>query len=96
MISDIYKHYGCLYKLKLDWDSSIDYFIKSLEISRELNMPYYVGCGLLEFGLMYKAKGDLEKAREQLNEALEIFRDLNNQEILKKIEKELETMDQKL
>ncbi|UCE37656.1 MAG: tetratricopeptide repeat protein [Thermoplasmata archaeon] len=95
MISDIYKHYGCLYKLKEEWDSSTDYFNKSLEISRELNMLYYVGCGLLEFGLMHKAKGDLEKAREQLSEALKIFRDLNNQEMLKKIEKELEALDKK-
>ncbi|UCE72958.1 MAG: tetratricopeptide repeat protein [Methanomassiliicoccales archaeon] len=92
MISDVYTHFGCVYRLKQEWDRSKDYFKKSLEISRELNMPYYVGCGLLEFGLMHKAKGDLEKAKEQLSEAMEIFKYLNNQEMLKKIEKELEAL----
>ncbi len=82
-----------MHKLKQEWDISIEYFNKSLEISRELNMPYYVGRGLLECGLMYKTKGDLKQAREQLSEALEIFRDLNNQEMLKKIEKELEALN---
>jgi tetratricopeptide (TPR) repeat protein len=93
MISDVYRHYGCVHKLKHEWDSSTEYFNNSIGISRELNMPYYVGCGLLEFGLMYKAKGDLQNARKQLNQAHEIFKVLDNQEMVKKIEEELETLD---
>ena len=55
-------------------------------------MPYYIGCGLLEFGLMHKTKGDIKEARRQLVEALDIFKRLNNLQMLKKIEKELEAL----
>jgi tetratricopeptide (TPR) repeat protein len=93
MISEVYRHYGSVYKIKEQWDRSIDYFNKSLKIVRELNMPYYVGSGLLEFGLMYKSKGDIEQAQKHLSEAKKIFKELDNQEMLKKIEKELETLN---
>jgi predicted ATPase len=95
MISDVYRHYGCVYKLKHEWERSTEYFNKSIEIFRELNMPYYVGCGLYEFGLMYKANGDLDNARRHLDEAHDIFKDLDNQELIEKIEIELEALDKK-
>jgi tetratricopeptide (TPR) repeat protein len=95
MISDVLRHYGCVYRLKQEWERSTEYFNKSIEISRELNMPYYVGYGLFEFGLMYKAKGDFTSANQNLNEAQEIFKEIDNQELLKKIEKELETLNKK-
>jgi predicted ATPase len=93
MLSDIYIHYGCVYKLKKEWAKSAEYFNNSLEISRELNMPYYIGYGLFEFGMMYKTKNEVKKAREKLSEAMVTFKDLNNQEMLKKIEKELDVLN---
>jgi predicted ATPase len=92
MISDIYTHYGCIYKLQQNWDKSIEYFNKSIELIKNLNMPYYYGETLFEFGLMYKTKADMDQAKTQLKMALNIFKDLKNQDMIKKIESELETI----
>jgi tetratricopeptide (TPR) repeat protein len=91
MISEVFRHYGTVYKMKGEWNRSKDYFQQCLEIARELNMPYYIGSGDFEFGLMYKSKGDLENANLQFKKARDIFIKLNNQEMLKKIEKEMDS-----
>ncbi len=90
MISDIYTHYGNIYKLQKDWSSSIENFNKSIDIIKGLDIPYQFGETLFQFGIMYKLKDSPDEARAQLNDALKIFRDLNNQDMIKKIEKELE------
>jgi hypothetical protein len=53
-------------------------------------MPYHYGETLFEFGLMFKEKKDMENAKVHLKSAHEIFKNLNNQDMLKKIERELE------
>ncbi len=90
MISDIYTHYGNIYKMKEDWPKSEENFNKSIEIIKDLDVPYHFGETLFKFGLMYKAKNNPEDAQLKLNEALKIFQELDNQDMIKKIERELE------
>jgi adenylate cyclase len=88
-ISATYTNFGIIYKIKKDWNESVDYFNKARAICNELKTPYNLGNVLYEYGLMYKEKGDCEQAKRRLNESLEIFKDMNNKKMIEKVEKEI-------
>jgi predicted ATPase len=92
LISMAYINYGTIYRLQKEWEKATEFFEKAISICKELDTPYYLGYGLSEFGIMWKDKGDTLKANEHLNSALDIFRNLQNNDMIKKIEKELNTL----
>ncbi len=89
LISVAYINYGTIHRLQKEWEKAIEYFEKAISICKDLDTPYYLGYGLSEYGIMWKEKGDTSKAYEHLNCALDIFRDLQNNDMIKKVEKEL-------
>jgi adenylate cyclase len=92
LISVAYINYGTIYRLQKEWEEATEYFEKAIAICKELDTPYYLGFGFSEFGIMWKDKGDATKAYEHLNNALDIFRDLQNNDMIKKVEKELSSL----
>ncbi len=88
-ISSTYTNYGCIHRLKKDWDKAQNYFEKAMNMSEEFGTPYNLGNVFFEYGLMLKDKGDSNEADIKLNEALRIFKNLQNAEMVEKVKKEL-------
>jgi len=82
-----------LFREQKDWNQSIQYFEKSLQGYKSLNMQiWYVWKFaelLYEYGLMYlerNEEGDKEKAYSLLNQALEIYRKMDAKKRIEKVE----------
>jgi tetratricopeptide (TPR) repeat protein len=88
-ISMVYSNYGATYTKLQDWEQAIEYFEKALEICNELNVPYNCGCVYYEYGIMHNQMGDHYMARDRWTIALDIFKSIQNNDMVKKVEKEL-------
>jgi tetratricopeptide (TPR) repeat protein len=76
LISRSYHHLGRIAETKCDYDTSLEYLHKSLEIKLKLmksNDPS-IAQSYNSIGIVYQQKGDQEKALEAFNKALTIWR----------------------
>ncbi|MEE9150488.1 MAG: tetratricopeptide repeat protein, partial [Thermoplasmata archaeon] len=83
---------GTLFRIQKNWEKSEEYVQKSIDICKEYDIPYHLGDAIFEYGLLNKDKGDNKKAEEKLREAETIFKKLKNEEMVIKIEEELDTL----
>ncbi|GAQ94683.1 tetratricopeptide repeat-containing protein [Thermodesulfovibrio aggregans] len=66
------------------------YFLKALEIDREIANPQKIALDMETLGRFYKNTGDKKKAKEYFIRAIEVWKALGKEEVVMKIEKELE------
>ena len=81
-ISGLYWDLGIVTSNKSAYDSSLEWFQKSLVIEEQEGSSNYVNIGSLYnwIGDIYDYKGELEKALENYNKAIELFRNANNED----------------
>jgi predicted ATPase len=91
-ISSTFVNYGSIHRLRKEWDKSAEYFEKSLKICTEVDAVYNIGDVLYEYGRMFKDKGDLAEAKVRLTKSSEIFKSIQNNEMLEKVLKELDSI----
>ena len=80
-LSDLYCAFGIVTKDNAEYDSSLQWFNKSLEIKMQTNSSDYVNIGNLYnwIGNIYRRKGDQNKAMEYYNKAVELYRQAHNE-----------------
>ncbi len=91
-ISMVYSNFGAIYTKMEEWEQAIDYFNRALDICNELKIPYNCGCVYYEYGIMHNKKGEVPEARDRLTKSLEIFKSIQNNDMIKKVEKELRAL----
>lgn len=92
MLGLVYMNFGIIYKKKLDWKTSSNYFEKSISILRKHNVPLYLADSLYQFGLMLQRQNAPEsniKSQKYFQKSLEIFKGLNAEKYINIIQKEL-------
>ena len=80
-LSDVYYSFGALTADKGEYDSSLQWFNKSLEIKMQTNSSDYVNIGNLYnwIGEVYRVKGNQNTAMEYYNKAVELFRQAHDE-----------------
>lgn len=82
----VYRNFGIVNHFKEKWETSEEYFNKSIKYLKQLNVPYEFGTVYLEFGQMLLEKGDKEEAKKCLVFSLEIFKNMNAKVQIQKLE----------
>ncbi len=80
-LSGLYWSLGLVTEDKGEYDSSLQWFNKSLEIKMQTNSSNYVSIGNLYncIGNIYRRKGNQNKAMEYYNKAVELFRQAHDE-----------------
>jgi len=78
----------------LDKDKALaeNFFLKALEIDKELAIPEKIALDMETLGIFYKKMGEKQKAKEYFIRALEIWKGLGKKEFEIKIVKEIESL----
>ncbi len=76
----LYSTYAICYQKLGELDRALEYFNKSLEISKELGWREGLALAYGGIGVVYEMKDDLDKALEYQNKSLEISKDLGSKE----------------
>ena len=81
-LSGLYWDLGIVTRDKAAYDSSLEWFQKSLMIHEKKRSSNYVYIGNLYncIGVVYRRKRELEKALENYNKAIELFRNANDED----------------
>jgi tetratricopeptide (TPR) repeat protein len=88
-LAAIYKVLGIINRFKKDWDESEKNFNDSIDIFRELNVPYDQAITLFELGQMYKEKNEPKLAKRSFKNAYSIFKKLDAAKEMDEVRKEL-------
>lgn len=68
------------------------YFVRTIEVAREIGAKGTLGLACLDLGLLYKLKKKPEKAREYISESIKIFQQCEARAYLKQAKNELESL----
>jgi len=81
-LGDLYYDLGVVTRDKAAYDSSLEWFQKSLVIHEQKGSSNYQNIGNLYncIGIVYKDKRELERALENYNKAIELFRNANDED----------------
>jgi predicted ATPase len=93
MIALAWMNHGIINRQKQAWDTSRDFFEKSLRLLRNLNVPYYLADCSRQFGLMLSEQGTsetLQESRKYLKEALDIYQNLGAVKYINVVRTELD------
>jgi len=85
-LGQVYKNFGIIYNFEKNWVMSEQYFNKSIEFLKKLNVPYEFGIVYLEFGKMLLNKGEKDEARKCLEYSLKVFKGINANVQIKQLE----------
>lgn len=92
-LGGIYQNYGRLYAAKKDWDKTSEYYKKAIEIFTEINTPISLAEAHEELGNALKKMGEKEQAKEELRRAANLFLHMDLEKQLKRVLKQIETLD---
>ncbi|MBI4999926.1 MAG: tetratricopeptide repeat protein [Euryarchaeota archaeon] len=73
-MNGVFKNFGIIYRLKKEWDRSIENLNKGIVIMEMLNIPYDLALSYYELGLTYKAMGDAACALQNFMMALDHYK----------------------
>lgn len=77
-IKSIYSNIGLIYTDLERFDLALEYFYKSLDARRKMNVKSEIAAGLVDVAFMHSALNQHDKAIPLLDEALELSRTLGN------------------
>jgi len=80
------------YKRKKDWNDSEKYFARAIKMARKNKTLDNLAENYLEMGFMYREKGDKQKALGSFKDALKIYQEQNNDTLITKVEREIESL----
>jgi tetratricopeptide (TPR) repeat protein len=70
--------YGVIYSIKREWNAASMWFSNSLDISKNMNIPYTEAMIHLEYGNMLKGRGTPDEAMRQYELALNLWKNIGN------------------
>jgi tetratricopeptide (TPR) repeat protein len=73
---------GDIYFYKNDYTSSLQYYDRSIEVTRGIGNKLVLGLSLVEKGNVLLALGQLDGAQDNLDEALQLAKELNQPDLL--------------
>ncbi|NVM56414.1 MAG: tetratricopeptide repeat protein, partial [Candidatus Helarchaeota archaeon] len=88
-ISRIMRGFGRIYMFKGELDYALDYFKKSLALSKELSSKLGIANSLNYLGAIYHLQGDFNSAIEYYKQSLVLFEDLDNDMLIVQINSSL-------
>ncbi len=69
---------GISYHLRSDYENSIKYLLKSIDLYKEIDNLKNLAAPLGNLGIIYQDKGDIKNAIKYYNESLDIYAELND------------------
>lgn len=92
MISSVYLHIANFHRLRREWAKAREHFLRSFDIAKKSNLPYHLGDALFHSGLMHKEKGEPDRAKSDLERALGIFEEVRDENRIRRIRTELDSL----
>ena len=90
-LAAVFRNFGIINNYKKDWTTAEDYFKRSLELLKDLKVPYESGHTYMEYGLMLRNMGNEAEAQKCLEYSLEIFRNMDAKGEIKHLDELLKT-----
>lgn len=88
-LAGAYHVYGMYYLRMKDKGRMVEYYMKSIDIYDEIQMPHYVARFSYELGLGFKELGDKDNARKEFERALKVYEDIELENMVKKVKREM-------
>jgi len=92
-LGGIHQNYGRLFHAQKNWVNMEEHYKKAVEIFTDINTPISLAEAYNELGLALKDKGDKDQAKIELRRAANLFLHLDLEKQVKKVLKEIESID---
>jgi tetratricopeptide (TPR) repeat protein len=89
----IFKNYGLIYRLKKEWNKSIENFNKSIVILEMLDIAYELGIAYFELAKTYEEMGETNEAVNNLKMAKDLFENVGAKPEAKEAEEKVKALE---
>jgi predicted ATPase len=90
-----FANYGIIYRLKEEWEKSIENFNKAIVILEMLDIPYELGDVYFDLGITYETMGENAAALDNYKMAKDLFTNVGAKSELKSVDDRIKNLDGK-